>query len=120
MSDEINTEPQSNGLPPASCSADSERILSQVFHWIERNHPDGFIDSLSYSENLDRCRDHAERYTELHGDVARAAMRLLVALDRYIDSGRWDEIKNAMPRLRAALPSMFEERSGQRSRAFHE
>jgi hypothetical protein len=30
---------------------------STVYRWIERNHPDGFIDSQSHLENLDRVAD---------------------------------------------------------------
>lgn len=31
--------------------------LSTVYRWIERNHPDGFIDSQSHLQNLDRVAD---------------------------------------------------------------
>jgi hypothetical protein len=36
---------------------DTEREFSIIHRWIERNHPDGFIDSLSYSQNLERVTD---------------------------------------------------------------
>jgi uncharacterized coiled-coil DUF342 family protein len=35
----------------------TERELSTIHRWIERNHPDGFIDSLSFSQNLERVAD---------------------------------------------------------------
>jgi hypothetical protein len=31
--------------------------LTNIYRWIERNHSDGFIDSLSYSQNLERVTD---------------------------------------------------------------
>jgi hypothetical protein len=31
--------------------------LSAVFQWINRNHPDGFIDSLTHLQNLERVSD---------------------------------------------------------------
>lgn len=31
--------------------------LATVYRWIERNHPDGFIDSQSHLQNLDRVAD---------------------------------------------------------------
>lgn len=80
----MNTEDASMSLPPAVCSGEpgslcdecggriggscdcgnSDRVRSEVYRWIERNHPDGFIDSQSYSSNLDRCREHAENSAE--------------------------------------------------------
>jgi hypothetical protein len=35
-----------------------QSTLSTIHRWIERNHPDGFIDSLSYSQNLERVADN--------------------------------------------------------------
>lgn len=32
--------------------------LTHVYRWIERNHPDGFIDSQSYLQNLERVTEH--------------------------------------------------------------
>lgn len=32
--------------------------LSSIHRWIERNHADGFIDSLTYSQNLERVTDN--------------------------------------------------------------
>jgi hypothetical protein len=31
--------------------------LSSIHRWIERNHADGFIDSLTYLQNLERVTD---------------------------------------------------------------
>ncbi len=36
---------------------DTMKVLTIIHRWIERNHPDGFIDSLSFTENLERITD---------------------------------------------------------------
>lgn len=37
---------------------ETQKELSSIHQWIERNHPDGFIDSLTYLQNLDRVTDN--------------------------------------------------------------
>ena len=37
---------------------EAKEQLSSTHRWIERNHADGFIDSLSYSQNLERVADN--------------------------------------------------------------
>jgi|LakMenEpi03Aug12_release.lakeMendotaPanAssembly.Ray.scaffolds.fasta_scaffold489456_1 hypothetical protein len=37
---------------------EAKKQLSSTHRWIERNHADGFIDSLSYSQNLERVADN--------------------------------------------------------------
>jgi hypothetical protein len=45
-------------LSDARCERDDlSEILTIIHRWIERNHPDGFIDSLSFTENLERITD---------------------------------------------------------------
>jgi hypothetical protein len=36
---------------------EAQKQLSSIHRWIERNHADGFIDSLSYFKNLERVTD---------------------------------------------------------------
>lgn len=36
---------------------EAQAKLSTVYRWIERNHPDGFIDSQTHSQNLERIAD---------------------------------------------------------------
>jgi hypothetical protein len=57
---------------------DRERIeealkeLSSIHQWIERNHPDGFIDSLTYFQNLERVTDNwYDRLDRLEVDAKR-------------------------------------------------
>jgi multidrug resistance efflux pump len=46
--------------------------LSQVYRWIERNQADGFIDSLTYLQNLERVTDDwYDRYDRLEVDACR-------------------------------------------------
>ena len=37
---------------------EARSTLTDIYRWIDRNHPDGFIDSLSYSQNLERVADN--------------------------------------------------------------
>jgi len=51
----------------------TERELSTIHRWIERNHPDGFIDSLSFSQNLERVTDRwYERFDKLERERDQA------------------------------------------------
>lgn len=34
------------------------KTLTDIHRWIERNHPDGFLDSLTYYQNLERVTDN--------------------------------------------------------------
>jgi hypothetical protein len=36
---------------------EAQKKLSSIHRWIERNHADGFIDSLTYLQNLERVTD---------------------------------------------------------------
>jgi transcriptional regulator with XRE-family HTH domain len=36
---------------------ETQKELSSIHRWIERNHADGFIDSLTYLQNLERVTD---------------------------------------------------------------
>jgi len=36
---------------------EAQKELSSIHRWIERNHPDGFIDSMTYHQNLERVGD---------------------------------------------------------------
>jgi len=51
---------------------EAQKELSSIHGWIERNHPDGFIDSLTYFQNLERVADNwYERYDRLEVDANR-------------------------------------------------
>lgn len=46
--------------------------LSSIHRWIDRNHPDGFIDSLTHLQNLDRVIDNwYDRLDRLEVDACR-------------------------------------------------
>jgi hypothetical protein len=53
---------------------EAQAALTDIHRWIERNHPDGFIDSLTFHQNLervaDRCYDRLE-LVERERDEAR-------------------------------------------------
>jgi len=74
-------------LVAANCKIlDLERELTNIYRWIERNHSDGSIDSLSYSQNLERVTDswydRLER-VERERDEARGA--LMKIEDLFVD-----------------------------------
>jgi len=51
---------------------ETQKELSSIHQWIERNHPDGFIDSLTHLQNLDRVTDNwYDRYDRLEVDACR-------------------------------------------------
>jgi len=51
---------------------ETQKNLSSIHQWIERNHPDGFIDSLTYLQNLDRVTDNwYDRFDRLEVDACR-------------------------------------------------
>ena len=45
--------------------------FSSIHRWIERNHADGFIDSLTYLQNLERVTDYWYDRIERERDEAR-------------------------------------------------
>jgi plasmid stabilization system protein ParE len=61
----------------------AQEDLATIYRWIERNHPDGVIDSLSYLRNLERVTDRwYERLdkAERERDEAREELRIAVGL----------------------------------------
>ncbi len=54
--DQPKVGPEGVRLAGASESKDTESTeLDGIYRWVERRHPDGFIDSLGYLQNIDRC-----------------------------------------------------------------
>jgi len=51
---------------------EAQKELSSIHRWIERNHADGFIDSLTYLQNLDRITENwYDRLDRLEIDAGR-------------------------------------------------
>ena len=51
---------------------EAQNELSSIHQWIDRNHPDGFIDSLTYFQNLERVTDNwYDRLDRLEIDAGR-------------------------------------------------
>ena len=65
---------------PALTAAAGSDLESMVYRWIERNHPDGFIDSLSVRENLERISDRHDQMVTVREAKIRQLMRELSAL----------------------------------------
>jgi hypothetical protein len=48
------------------------KTLTDIHRWIERNHPDGFLDSLTYYQNLERVTDNwYDRIDGIEADARR-------------------------------------------------
>jgi hypothetical protein len=83
---------------------EAQKELSSIHRWIERNHPDGFIDSLTYSQNLERVTDNwYDRLDRLEVDTgrfekerneAREALRSVLELANDIPDEALDAWKN--------------------------
>lgn len=76
---EIADKHRSETAHVLSRSASSD-LESMVYRWIERNHPDGFIDSLSVRENLERISDRHDDMVTVREAKIRQLMRELSAL----------------------------------------
>jgi hypothetical protein len=51
---------------------EAQKELSSIHRWIERNHPDGFIDSQTYWQNLERVTENwYDRLDRLEVDANR-------------------------------------------------
>jgi regulator of replication initiation timing len=58
--------------------------LSSIHQWIERNHADGFIDSLTYLQNLERVTDNwYDRLDRLEVDAKRFVRERDEAREKY-------------------------------------
>ena len=68
---------------------EAQKELSSIHRWIERNHPDGFIDSLSYSQNLERVADHwYDRFDKVESERDEAIREM----NRY--KRQWEESRS--------------------------
>jgi|688.fasta_scaffold139738_3 hypothetical protein len=82
--------------------------LTTIYRWIERNHPDGFVDSLTFSQNLERVGDRW--YDRLHRlererDEARHKLELCMAANSDVAriAKERDEAREQNAKLREAL-----------------
>ena len=70
---------------------EAQKELSSIHRWIERNHPDGFIDSMTFHQNLERVTDRwyerLER-VERERDEARAELDAYREVGHHCDSHR--------------------------------
>jgi alpha-L-fucosidase len=56
---------------------EAQKELSSIYAWIERNHPDGFIDSLTFAQNLERVVDHwYDRFDKVESERDEARRQL--------------------------------------------
>jgi hypothetical protein len=63
---------------------EAQKELSSIHRWIERNHADGFIDSLTYSQNLERVTDNwYDRIDAIEKDSKRFVRERDEAREKY-------------------------------------
>lgn len=60
---------------------EAQAQLSTVYRWIERNHPDGFIDSQTYLQNLERMADAWHDKIKAMREAIREARKALLATE---------------------------------------
>jgi hypothetical protein len=111
---------------------EAQKELSSIHQWIDRNHPDGFIDSQTYRQNLERVTENwydridaieadARRFVrerdearaaipdgewvayEDHQKVHDAASRLLVAINKQLPIGCFTLVSSEYYRLQNAI-----------------
>ena len=72
---------------------DLQKELSSIHRWIERNHADGFIDSLTYLQNLERVTDSwYERIDRIEMDAANRIISANAMADKAKELvARWDQ-----------------------------
>jgi hypothetical protein len=89
---------------------DTERELSTIHRWIERNHPDGVIDSLTYSQNLERVADRwyerLERVERERDDALSQIVQAECRAERFCQER--DEARDI---IRKAIMKFFEDDS---------
>ena len=63
---------------------ETQKEFSSIHRWIERNHADGFIDSLTYLQNLERVTDSwYDRIDAIETDARRFVKERDEARDKY-------------------------------------
>jgi chromosome segregation ATPase len=104
---------------------EAQKELSSIHQWIDRNHPDGFIDSQTYFQNLERVVDNwYDRLDRLEVDANRfvrerdeAREAFVIATDQMVQAQcktrealrERDEAREKYDKLRAELDQLKEE-----------
>ena len=95
---------------------EAREALSSIHRWIERNHADGFIDSLTYLQNLERVTDcWYDRFDKIERerDEARKLKQFLAAdserVDAYLGACiERDEAREALTRITEAAQAVVD------------
>lgn len=91
---------------------EAQKELSSIHRWIDKNHADGFIDSLTYLQNLERVTDSwYDRIDGIEADARKFVRERDEALEslKHITEYGTEEI-NAAVELRQKLASALVER----------
>jgi hypothetical protein len=88
---------------------EAQKELSSIHQWIERNHPDGFIDSQTYFQNLERFVDNwYDRLDRLEVDAKRFVRERDEAREAFVIAT--DQMVQAQCKTREALRERDEAR----------
>ena len=98
---------------------EAQGTLTDIHRWIERNHPDGFIDSMTFHQNLERVgdrwydcldivereRDEARKQNAKLQDIAERLYQLAMKNDV-----KWsfEEDGDSLSKIRAELDQLKE------------
>lgn len=78
--------------------------LSTVHRWIERNHPDGFIDSQSHLQNLDRVADAWHEKLESMREAIKDASKTLETSSRCLHGDSYYKAQSTIAKLKPFFP----------------
>jgi hypothetical protein len=96
---------------------EAQGTLTDIHRWIERNHPDGFIDSMTFHQNLERVvdrwydrldivereRDEAREESAKLRDISDGCLIALERATKYLPEYSRVNYEDALWRLRKKL-----------------
>ena len=91
---------------------EAQKELSSIHRWIDKNHADGFIDSLTYLQNLERVADNwYDRIDAIETDARRFVRERDEAREKAASWIReWRELRELWRTLDRAVNNLMRER----------
>ena len=76
---------------------EAQAALTTIHRWIKRNHPDGFIDSMNYVQNLERISDNwYDRFVRIERERDEAREIIRIAKAKFCEEGSDGNIASEM------------------------
>jgi hypothetical protein len=67
---------------------EAQAALTTIHRWIKRNHPDGFIDSMNYVQNLELVSDNwYDRFVRIERERDEAREIIRMAKNKFCENG---------------------------------